>query len=216
TNVIGLTDWARGQVKENSQRARPWTAGDYAKVEEIREQTSSTPQPKPKEQPKAPEKPPAAAEKVQPKGNPLSYEPPLYDLTKAAGLVGRLIDWITASALYPNRPLALGAALTVVGTLMGRRVMGPTQTGTHLYVIAVAETATGKQHALDCAKDALSAAGKNNLICSDIKSSPALVEMIKKEAVLCAVIDEYGQVLERLLRSNAGGSETDLLSVMRQ
>lgn len=206
TNVIGLTDWARGQVKENSQRARPWTAEANAKVEEIRDQTSSKPRA-------------AASEKVQPKDNPLPYGPPLYnpdDLTKAAGLVGRLIDWIAASALYPNRPLALGAALTVVGTLMGRRVMGPTQTGTHLYVIAVAETATGKQHALDCAKDALSAAGKNNLICSDIKSSPALVEMIKKEPVLCAVIDEYGQVLERLLRSNAGGSETDLLSVMRQ
>jgi hypothetical protein len=219
TNVIGLTDWARGQVKANSERTHPRTAGDDPKVEEIGEQTSSKPQPKPKEQPNASEKPRAAAENMQPKGNLLPYEPPLHnpdDLTKAAGLVGRLIDWITASALYPNRPLALGAAITVVGTLMGRRVMGPTQTGTHLYVIAVAETATGKQHALDCAKDALSAAEMNNLICSDIKSSPALVEMIKKEPVLCAVIDEYGQVLERLLRSNAGGSETDLLSVMRQ
>jgi hypothetical protein len=192
TNVIGLTEWARGQVKENSERTRPWTADDYAEVEEIGEQTLSKPQPKPEEQTKAPEKPRAAAEKVKPKGNPLPYEPPLYnpdDLTRAAGLVGRLIDWITASALYPNRPLALGAALTVVGTLMGRRVMGPTQTGTHLYVIAVAETATGKQHALDCAKDALSAAEMNNLICSDIKSSAALVEMVKKEPVLCAVMN---------------------------
>jgi hypothetical protein len=147
------------------------------------------------------------------------FVPPFFNpdhLTPVPGVVGRITDWETVSALYPNRPLSVGSALVTVGTLMGRRVIGPTQAGHHLYVVLVAQSADGKQQPLDCLKDLLAAAGCASFICSDIKSSPALVEMLKDHPVLCAVIDEYGQVLARVLRSNAGGSETDLLSVMRQ
>jgi len=54
---------------------------------------------------------------------PRPEEPAVFnpeDLTQVAGIVGRLIDWISAASFYPNRPLALGAALMTVGTLIGR------------------------------------------------------------------------------------------------
>jgi hypothetical protein len=68
------------------------------------------------------------------------------------GLLGEIIDWICASARYPNPILAVGAAITVLGTLMGRRIRGPTKSATHLYVIGLAPTGAGKQHILDCAR----------------------------------------------------------------
>ena len=43
------------------------------------------------------------------------FEPAFFnpdDLTQVPGVVGRLIDWIVKSALYPNRTLALGARLS--------------------------------------------------------------------------------------------------------
>src|SRR4051794_5291572 len=43
-------------------------------------------------------------------------------LTYVPGLVGELIEWIVASAPKPSRVLALGAAVTLVGTIIGRRV----------------------------------------------------------------------------------------------
>ena len=65
--------------------------------------------------------------------------------------------------------LALGAALTIVGTLIGRRVAGPTKSGTHLFVVALAGTGAGKQHAIDCIKSALIAArAKSNIGPGDI------------------------------------------------
>jgi hypothetical protein len=58
------------------------------------------------------------------------FEPAFFnpdDLTQVPGVVGMLIDWTVASALYPNRTLVLGGALVTIGTLMGRRVMTPTR-----------------------------------------------------------------------------------------
>ena len=127
-----------------------------------------------------------------------------------------LIDWIVKSALYPNRTLALGAALVTVGTLMGRRVMTPTRGVTHLYVVGVAESATGKQHPADCLKEALTAAGMSRVLCGEIKSSAALAKILTVQGpIICAVIDEYGLVLDRLVRSSATSSETSLMSDMR-
>ena len=42
------------------------------------------------------------------------------------GVVGEIIEWIVATARRPNRVLALAAAIPLVGTLIGRRVAGPT------------------------------------------------------------------------------------------
>ena len=85
-----------------------------------------------------PKSKPAAAAKVTVPLEPARFDPD--DLTQVPGVVGGLIDWIVKSALYPNRTLALGAALVTVGTLMGRRVMTPSRGVTHLYVLGVAES----------------------------------------------------------------------------
>jgi hypothetical protein len=163
------------------------------------------------EKPKS--EPAAAAEATVP------FEPAFFnpdDLTQVPGVVGMQIDWTVASALYPNRTLALGGALVTVGTLMGRRVMTPTRGVTHLYVVGVAESATGKQHPADCLKEALTVAGMSRVLCGEIKSSAALARILSQQGpIVCAVIDEYGLVLDRLVRSNATSSETSLMSDMR-
>ncbi|HEX2337256.1 MAG TPA: hypothetical protein VHI72_12345, partial [Hyphomicrobiaceae bacterium] len=66
------------------------------------------------------------------------------------GVMGEVIEWIVATARRPNRVLALAAAIPLVGTLIGRRVAGPTRSATHLYAVAVAPTGAGKQHPIDC------------------------------------------------------------------
>jgi hypothetical protein len=146
------------------------------------------------------------------------FEPAFFnpdDLTQVPGVVGKLIDWTVATALYPNRTLALGAALVTVGTLMSRRVMTPTRGVTHLYVVGVAESATGKQHPADCLKEALTVAGMSRVLCGEIKSAAALARILVQGPIICAVIDEYGLVLDRLVRSNATSSESSLMSDMR-
>jgi hypothetical protein len=65
--------------------------------------------------------------------------------TYVPGAVGDIVDWVTSTARRPNRILALGAAIVVIGTLIGRRVAGPTNSATHLYVVTVAPATAGKR-----------------------------------------------------------------------
>src|SRR5262249_3787385 len=80
-------------------------------------------------------------------------------LTYVPGLVGQIVDWIVAGARRPNRVMALGVALTVVGTLIGRRFEGPTGCATHLYVFILAPTGWGKDHPLWCGNKLMIAVG---------------------------------------------------------
>jgi hypothetical protein len=139
------------------------------------------------------------------------------DLTKVPGIVGRLTDWITGASLYPNRRLALGASLVIVGTLMGQRVAGPTNGSTHLYMLLLAASSTGKQQLIDCFKEALSAIGALVRVGpDDFRSSVGLINKLKTQSVFCSAMDEYGQILQRVGNKGAGGFEQDLISILQQ
>jgi len=183
------------------------------------------------ERPSEPAEQPQASTNKSKDGNPKSenlpiktdlrlVEPAVFDpedLTKAAGTVGALIDWISAASLYPNRPLALGAALVTVGTLIGQRVAGLTHGSTHLYVVGIGGSASGKQQGIDSAKEALNEIGAQDRIgAGDFRSSVALVNSLKKQSVFCSFIDEYGLVLQRIGNKGAGGYEYDVVSVLQQ
>jgi hypothetical protein len=72
-------------------------------------------------------------------------------LTYVPGLVGDIVEYIVANAHRPNRVFALGAAVTVVGTLISPRVVGPIGNPTHLYALIVGPTGIGK----DCPRRAV-------------------------------------------------------------
>ncbi|WP_238296822.1 bifunctional DNA primase/polymerase, partial [Methylobacterium soli] len=100
-------------------------------------------------------------------------------LTRVPGLLGDLTDWICASARRPQRGLALGAALTILGTACGRHLAGPTGSGTHLYVVGLAPTGAGKDHALSQIMAVLSAARMSQFIGpSQFISMPAVINFL--------------------------------------
>jgi hypothetical protein len=139
------------------------------------------------------------------------------DLTVVPGVVGELIEWIVSSARRPNRILALGAALTIVGTLIGRRIAGPTKSGTHLYVVALAGTGAGKQHAIDCIKSALIAAkAAAHIGPGEFTSSQAVIRLVKRKPLSLCAMDEFGAFLRRISNRNAGHYETAITGELRK
>ena len=52
----------------------------------------------------------------------------------------------------------------MVGTLIGRRIEGPTDSATHLYVILLAPTGYGKDHPLQCGSALMHASGRGDLL----------------------------------------------------
>ena len=114
--------------------------------------------------------------------------------TTVPGLVGEIVDWIVATSRRPNRVLALGAAITVVGTLIGRRAAGPTRSATHLYAVGIAPTGSGKQHLLDSVIRLMEAAKASNHIGpSKFFSLSAVLDLLSsKPLVLCAAGRDRG------------------------
>jgi hypothetical protein len=147
-----------------------------------------------------------------PAGNPaVDLEP----LTYVPGRVGEIVNWIVANARLPNRLLALAAALIVVGTLVGRRCMGPTGSATHLYTAAVAPASGGKEFPRKAIPILLKAAGaRAHVHLGNITSESAMNKILTKTPLCAVVRDELVSFLNRLTNPRSGGWEQSLLGML--
>jgi hypothetical protein len=112
--------------------------------------------------------------------------------------------------------LALGAAVTAVGTLIGRRAASPTGAGTHLYVLTPRLTGVGKSHPQGCLRRLMEAAGaKQHIGGGEFISQTAVVNhVLEKPLSLCAQ-DEFGAFLTRINKPRAGGFESNISKELR-
>jgi hypothetical protein len=116
-------------------------------------------------------------------------------LTYVPGLVGQTVEWIVSGARRPNRVMALGVALTVVGTLQGRLVEGPTGNATHLYVFILAPTGWGKDHPLWCGNKLMIEVGHKGLLGpSEFVSGRGIIKYLKRQPLVLCIVDELGEL----------------------
>jgi Protein of unknown function (DUF3987)/Bifunctional DNA primase/polymerase, N-terminal len=149
-------------------------------------------------------------------GAPAGNVEALEAYTHVPGAVGAVVDWIAATARRPNRVLALGAAITIVGTLIGRRVAGPTRSATHLYVVPIAGTGTGKQHILDATMRLLHAAKAGNHIGpSKFFSLSAVCQMLMEKPLALCLQDEIGVFLKSVTSKKASSHEAAVSQILR-
>ena len=87
--------------------------------------------------------------------------------------------------------LALGVASVVIGTLIGRRIEGPTESATHLYLILLAPTGYGKDHPLQAGPALMEAAGRPDLLGPQgWASAPGFENRLKRGPLLVCFVDE--------------------------
>jgi hypothetical protein len=133
-------------------------------------------------------------------------------LTYVPGLVGQIVEWIVAGARRPNRVMALGVALGVVGTLIGRRVEGPTGNGTHLYIFILAPTGWGKDYPLWCGNKLMIAVGATSLLGpSEFVSGRGIIKYLKRNPLTLCIVDELGDVFQLINGQQDNPWVTDLI-----
>ncbi|MBB4004463.1 bifunctional DNA primase/polymerase [Aurantimonas endophytica] len=139
--------------------------------------------------------------------NPSSFPP---------GLVGQIAQWICDTSRRPQPGLALGAALTIVGTAAGRQFVGPTGSATHLYVLGLAPTGAGKDFALQQIERILAAARMSHHIGpSEFISMPAVVNFLVRSPLSLCAMDEFGDFMARIGNKRASGFERSISKVLR-
>lgn len=136
----------------------------------------------------------------------------------APGLVGEIADWITASSAKPQPLLSLAAALTVVGTVIGRRVATPYRNGaTHLYIVGLAPTGSGKEHPRAACNTLLTAAGLSHLNGpGEFMSLSAVVKRLQRGPLMLCAMDEFGAFCGRIMSKKASGHERSITAIFRQ
>lgn len=156
------------------------------------------------------------ATEIQPDpAKPLAEELP-DALTRLPGLLGEVTDWICDSAMQPQRGLALGAALTIIGTAAGRKYAGPTRTGTQLYVMALAASGSGKDHAYKAVGRVLEAATLGqHLGPSFFMSISALHNRVSRHPLSLCAMDEFGAFMAKMKNTRGSTHEQMMPGYLR-
>lgn len=132
----------------------------------------------------------------------------LADFTHPGGLVQDMVDWIVSSAEQPSRELALGAVLAFVAALGGRRYSTTARdTRANSYIVALAESGFGKQHARD-QLDRIRTHSDGYLDRyfgpARIMSASALRSALERWPSLVCLVDEFGGLMKDILDKRAG------------
>jgi hypothetical protein len=121
---------------------------------------------------------------------------PLPDLSGLDGALGLFVSYILDTAIRPQPWLAVGAALAALGTLIGRRYRTASNLRANLYVVGMAASGGGKDHARNAIKEAFLAAGlAEHLGGNRIVSGAGLLAALHRQPASLFQIDEFGQFL---------------------
>lgn len=120
------------------------------------------------------------------------------DWTQPGGLIEDIATWIMSISRWPNRPLAVAAAVSIVSALCGRHLYSPEGSSLNVYVIGLAGTGVGKGSAISAPATVLSAAGLAQLH-TTLKSFSVsgFEDMITDHPCCVATSDEIGPNLFR-------------------
>jgi len=116
----------------------------------------------------------------------------------AKGAVGKLVKYITDTAIRPQPILALAAALCAVGTLAGRKyTTAGSDIRTNIYIVSLADSGSGKNHS----RAVIDRIFTENLECdrylggSKIASGTGLLSALERHPVMLFQQDEFGAFL---------------------
>lgn len=143
------------------------------------------------------------------------FPPHLYD---APGLPGRLAAFVNKTALMPQPLLALGASIAAAGALMGRKVRSESNLRTNFYIIGLAPSGSGKDHARTVIKRMLHDTGLGDLELGVPASSAGLVGGLRERGKGRGLIlwDEFGRTLKNISGFRAGTHEKEITTAMME
>lgn len=150
--------------------------------------------------------------KIPPSDNPQVIAPTTATLPEEfctpAGLLGEIVEWITATAATPVPQLNLGAAIALMGTLCGRRWESPTRARTNFYVMGLAESGAGKDHPQDAVRHLAMACGLEKFMAAEeTKSDSAIRKVLERYPVTFMVMDELGGWMRKILDRRAAAHD---------
>lgn len=118
------------------------------------------------------------------------------DAIPTDGIIGQIIAYNLATAMYPQPELALAGALALMSVITGRKIQSDYGTRTNIYVLGLGDSGAGKEHARKVNKQLLYASGAESFIGPERVGSSAGLTVALAERLACLYqLDEIGHLL---------------------
>lgn len=142
----------------------------------------------------------------------LSYHHSIYD-TIPNGLVKDIYEWILATSIMPQPPLALAASICAVGTIKGQKFATETDLRSNILAFGLAPSGSGKDHARKCINKIFAQSNCDILLSGQPASHVGLVNCLYRDGgVKLILIDEIGRLLQSLTSKNAMPHQRDIMT----
>ena len=131
------------------------------------------------------------------------------------GLAGKLSQFMDLRAIHPQPILHVGAALAMLGTLLGRKIKSASGLRTNIYVLSLAPTGAGKEHARSVIDRVLTNSGAVHYLGGDdIASDTGLLAALAEQPSLLLMLDEFGYMAQQFLNPRAAGFKASIVEVL--
>ena len=123
------------------------------------------------------------------------------------GFVDKLVEHSMRTAQRPNRILSFAGALALLAHLTGRHFIGPGDARTNIYLVALADSGTGKDAPRKLNRKI---ANEENIAISvqnDVTGGQSLEDALKRAPALLLQMDEFDTVLN-VLKDEKGNRQT--------
>lgn len=122
--------------------------------------------------------------------------PPRFAMTNPGGILGDLVGYMLQTARRPQPVLALGAGLSALGALMGRKYRTASNLRSNLYVVGIADSGSGKNHAREIINELFVEARLGHYLGGNkIASGAGLLTAIHRQPAILFQLDEFGMFL---------------------
>ena len=133
------------------------------------------------------------------------------------GMLGVITQWVNATSRKPQPAFAVQTAIAFCATVLGRRFVTEHRNWPSLYLLNIAQSASGKEYAKKAVEDLLDACGLERLIGpSSYTSSSGVLSALHDQPCHVTVVDEFGKEIEMASVKNnerAKGTQRALMEV---
>lgn len=129
----------------------------------------------------------------------------LYDIP---GLVGDVMKTTLQYSNKPNRPLALAGALALMSYLAARKVKSPTGLRPNVYILALADSGSGKERPRDVNQLILEEIQKDDGLLDRVSSGEGIEDALKAYTSLFWMCDEFYSTLQEMMAEKKDTKDT--------
>ena len=137
------------------------------------------------------------------------------DLLRPPGFVGSLTAWVNNQCRYPRENLAVGAAISAMGNVIGLKYTdGYSGASSNMFTFCVAASSTGKEAVLQATSDIHRFAGIAGACHGTIKSEQEITRNLIQHQAAIYVLDEVGILLQKINNASVRGGASYLEGVI--